>query len=411
MQRLATFLVILFVAILSGCVSGYPAPVRDARVLPPPPRPAPAGPVVITPTPTTPLPQAEMPVLKTLPQVTTGPTVAENVASGKPDTSGAHIGLILPLNTPIFRLPAEAVKEGVLAAAKAQPNMPSVRVYPTTDQVSNIVAVYQQAVDAGARVIIGPLTKNAVVALAEMDSAAVPTLALSVPDNEVVSRNLYLFGLSLDAETRQVAQLAADEGRSAALIIAANNALGKRLQTAFSEAWRRDGGKIVGQLSFSPSTDLNVLRDKIEKLRPESIFLATNAQEARLIRPYVSAQIPTYATSQTFHGLSDPQKNIDLTGVRFLDMPWMLQPDHPAVMIYPRPVKALGIDGERLYAMGIDAYRLAQLFYRGEMPSRGVVLDGVTGQIYLNDGRQFTRELLAAEFQADVVVVLDNAKR
>ena len=45
------------------------------------------------------------------------------------------------------------------------------------------------------------------------------------------------------------------------------------------------------------------------------------------------------------------------------------------------------------------------------MPSRGVVLDGVTGEISLNDGRQFTRELLAAEFQADVVVVLDNAKR
>ena len=402
MQRVATFLVILFVALLSGCVSDFLAPVREARVLPSPR-------AVVAPMPTTPLPTTAMPVVKTLPPVATRPTVADNAASGKPDASG-HIGLILPLNTPLFRLPAEAVKEGVLAAAKAQPNMPSVRVYPTTDQVSNIVAVYQQAIDAGARVIIGPLTKNAVVALAELDTAAVPTLALSVPDNEIVSRNLYLFGLSLDAETRQVAQLAASEGRSAVLIIAANNVLGKRLQAAFGEAWQRGGGKMVGHLGFSPSTDLNALRDKIEKLQPESIFLAANAQEARLIRPYVSAQIPTYATSQTFHGLSDPQKNVDLTGVRFLDMPWMLQPDHAAVMIYPRSVKALGVDGERLYAMGIDAYRLAQLFYRGEMPSRGVVLDGVTGQISLNDGRQFTRELLAAEFQADVVVVLDNAK-
>ena len=351
-----------------------------------------------------------MPVMKTLPPVSAAPTVAENATSGKPDVGNAHIGLILPLNAPLFRLPAEAVKQGVLAAAKAQPDMPTVRVYSTTDQVTNILAVYQQAIEAGARVIIGPLAKNAVAALAESDTTAVPTLALSVPDTEIASPNLYLFGLSLDAETRQVAQLAFSEGRNALLIVTSNNALGKRLQSAFGEEWRRLGGKIAGQLSFTPSTDLNTLHDKLEKLQPESIFLATNAEEARLVRPYLSAVIPTYATSQTFHGLSDTQRNVDLTGVRFLDMPWMLQPDHPAVMIYPRPVKVLSIDGERLYAMGIDAYRLAHLFYRGEMPTRGVVLDGVTGQISLANGRQFTRELTAAEFLADVVVVLDNAK-
>lgn len=346
--------------------------------------------------------------------VCAAPTLAENAAPGKPDAPGAlngpHIGLILPLNAQAFRQPAEAVKQGVLAAAKAQPGMPVVRVYPTTDQVANILAVYQQAVDGGARVIIGPLTKSAVAALAESDITAVPTLALSVPEGEIASSNLYLFGLSLDAETRQVAQLAASEGRNSVLIVASGNALGKRLQTAFSEEWQRLGGKIVGQLSFMPSTDLSTLHDKLEKLQPESIFLAANAQEARLVRPYLSAMIPTYATSQTFGGVSEAQKNVDLTGVRFLDMPWLLQPDHPAVMIYPRPEKPLSIDSERLYAMGIDAYRLAQLFYRGEMPSSGVVLDGVTGQISFAARRHFTRELTAAEYQADVVVVIDNAK-
>lgn len=340
------------------------------------------------------------------------PTLAENAAPGKPDGSSPHIGLILPLNAQAFRQPAEAVKEGVLAAAKAQPGTPTVRVYPTTDQVANILAVYRQAVDGGARVIIGPLTKSAVAALAESDITAVPTLALSVPENEIASPNLYLFGLSLDAETRQVAQLAASEGHNSVLIVTSNNALSKRLQTAFGEEWQRLGGKIVGQLGFTPSTDLNTLHDKLEKLEPESIFLAANAQEARLVRPYLSmaTPIPTYATSQTFGGSSDAQKNVDLAGVRFLDMPWILQPDHPAVMIYPHPEKPLSVDSERLYAMGIDAYRLAQLFYRGEMPTHGVVLDGVTGQISLATGRQFTRELTAAEFQADVVVVLDNAK-
>lgn len=410
MQRIATFLFILFLAALSGgcATTTHPAPVRDARATPPQKQPSPA---VIVPTPVASTPKAETAVAETTQRVASAaPTLAEKAAAGKPDAMIPHIGLLLPLNAPPFRQPAEAVKQGVLAAAKAQPDMPTVRVYPTTDQVANILAVYQQAIEGGARVIIGPLTKNAVTALAESDISAVPTLALSVPVNEVASPNLYLFGLSLEAETRQVAQLVASEGRNAVLIVTASNALGKHLQAAFGEEWQRLGGKIVGQLSFTSNTDLNALHDKLEKLQPESIFIAANAQEARLVRPYLSAVIPTYATSLTFGGQSDVLKNIDLTGVRFLDMPWMLQPDHPAVMIYPRSEKPLVIDSERLYAMGIDAYRLAQLFFRGEMPSRGVVLDGVTGQISLSAGRQFTRELTAAEFQADVVVVLDNAK-
>lgn len=410
MQRITAFLSIIFLAgVIGGCATTtQPAPVRDARTTQ-----KQATPAVIVPTPAASLPAAETPTAKSLPQTPIAtPTLAEKPAPSKPGASSPHIGLLLPLSAPTFRQPAEAVKQGVLAAAKAQPDMPTVRVYPTSDQVTNILAAYQQAVDGGARVIIGPLTKNAVTALAESDITAVPTLALSVPEGETASPNLYLFGLSLDAETRQVAQLAASEGRNSVLIVASNNALGKRLQATFGEAWQRLGGKIVDQLYFTPSTDLNALHDKVEKLQPESIFLAVNAQEARLVRPYLATAtpIPTYTTSQAFSGASEAQKNVDLVGVRFLDMPWMLQPDHPAVMIYPHPEKALGIDGERLYAMGIDAYRLAQLFYRGEMPAGGVVLDGVTGQISLASGRQFTRELTAAEFQADVVVVLDNAK-
>ncbi len=339
------------------------------------------------------------------------PTLAENAAPGKPDAPSAHIGLILPLNTPAFRQPADAVKQGVLAAFNLQPGAPTVRVYPTTDQVANILTVYQQAIDNGARVMIGPLTKSAVAALAASDITAVPTLALSVPDGDIASPNLYLFGLSLDTETRQVAQLAASEGHNSVLIVAAGS-LGKRLQAAFSEEWLRLGGKIAGQLNFTANTDLGSLHDKLEKLQPESIFLAVNAQDARLVRPYLTTPTPTatYATSQAFGGADESQKNIDLAGVRFLDIPWMLQPDHPAVMVYPRPEKNFSADSERLYAMGIDAYRLAHLFYRGEMPTRGVVLDGVTGQISFPIKRQFTRELTAAEYQADVVVVIDNAK-
>ena len=338
------------------------------------------------------------------------PTLAENPAQGKADVNAPHIGLILPLNTHTFRQPAEAVKQGFLAAAKVLPGAPEVRVYPTSDEVSNILAAYQLALSNGARVMVGPLTKNAVVALAESDITLVPTLALSVPDTEVNHPNLYLFGLSLDAETRQLAQLIAHEGRHSVLILSSANNLGKRLQTTFSDEWQRLGGETTDQISVTSSTDLNVLHETVATLRPDAVFLATNAHEARRVRPYLFETIPLYATSQVFGGSSNAQRNLDLGGVRFLDMPWLLQPDHPAVMVYPHAEHVLDMDGERLYAMGIDAFRLAQLFFRGEMPAGGNVLDGVTGQINLDTNHQFTRELTTAEFEADEAVVREHAK-
>jgi outer membrane PBP1 activator LpoA protein len=338
------------------------------------------------------------------------PTLAENPAQSKADANAPHIALILPLNAHTFRQPAEAVKQGFLAAANVLPDAPAVRVYPTSDEVSNILTAYQLALSNGARVIVGPLTKNAVAALAESDITLVPTLALSVPDTEVIHSNLYLFGLSLDAETRQLAQLVAHEGRHFLLIIRSTNNLGKRLQATFNDEWRHLGGEITEQISFMSSTDLDALHERVATLQPDAIFLATNAHEARMLRPYLFETIPLYATSLVFGGSSDAQRNLDLGGVRFLDMPWLLQPDHPAVMAYPHAEQALGMDGERLYAMGIDAFRLAQLFFRGEMPAGGTILDGVTGQISLGANHQFTRELTTAEFQADVAVMVGHAQ-
>jgi len=82
-----------------------------------------------------------------------------------------------------------------------------------------------------------------------------------------------------------------------------------------------------------------------------------------------------------------------------VDMPWLLQPDHPAVMVYARPDTPAPIagDGERLFAFGIDAYRIA-VDLLGESRIAREPLDGVTGQISMTRGRYFVRELTPAQF-------------
>ena len=128
------------------------------------------------------------------------------------------------------------------------------------------------------------------------------------------------------------------------------------------------------------------------------VFVAANAEQARKFRPFLNAVLPVYATSQIFNGNANMLINYDLRDVIFVDMPWLLQPDHPAVMIYPRSNPPLETDMERLYALGIDSYRLLQIMIDNHY-GRNLPLDGVTGIIRLNPDHQFEREATMASFK------------
>jgi outer membrane PBP1 activator LpoA protein len=107
--------------------------------------------------------------------------------------------------------------------------------------------------------------------------------------------------------------------------------------------------------------------------------------------------LPVYATSLVFKGNANTLANFDLNEIRFVDMPWLLQPDHPAVMIYPHSTALLEPEVDRLYALGIDSYRLVYALLTSQ-PSNTLPLDGVTGRIRLN-GQQFQREPIPAFFK------------
>ena len=321
------------------------------------------------------------------------------IADDQPPTVGEeqptpHIALLLPLQSDVFGRAAEAVQQGFMAAANAQPHNLPVRVYASFDETKDIVAQYQQALASGARVVVGPLTRSGVAALAAQPQLiTVPTLALNVV-NGIAPDNLYYFGLSTEDEARQIAQIAAADKLTVANIISTDMPLSRRLAQAFAEEWTHDGGTIATNTIYNgdPSIFANLPTDP-----GNMVFLAAEPEKARLIRPYINEVIPVYATSQIFAGNNDTLRNYDLNEVHFVDMPWLLEPDHPAVMIYPRPETAMGPDMQRLYALGIDAFRLSQiLLANSELDA--LPLDGVTGNVTLNGNHQFVREAIQAEF-------------
>lgn len=333
-------------------------------------------------------------------QAASAPVAADSIEPPIP-----HIALLLPLKSTTFAKAADAVKQGFLAAAGKEANGLPVRVYPCADETTEAVALYKQALANGAVVVAGPLTRNGVAALASNGELMTPTLALNTMDSTRTDQ-LYFFGLPAETEARQSAQRATSAGFLSAIIVSTNTPLSKRLAQAFSDEWQRAGGIVHSEIVYSG--DPTPLKE-LPTAPGTSVFMAAEVDKARLLRPYIDSILPVYATSQVFSGNTNTLVNYDLADVRFVDMPWLLQPDHPAVMIYPRAAPPLTPDMERLYALGIDAYRLLQVLFEHNAANT-LPLDGVTGKITLV-GHQFQREGTPAIMRQGQGVPVDSKPR
>ncbi len=331
---------------------------------------------------------------------------------GKPQPAaaedGPHIALLLPLGSKAFGRHAEAVKNGFLTAGKVQGTALPVRVYSVGDDPQQTLETYIKALGAGARMVVGPLTRDGVTALMGSAAVLVPTLVLNVPEGQsTVPPEIYMLSLQIEAEARQVAQLAYQDGHRKVATVNGDTPLLKRIHQAFVEEFTRLGGEHVVTYTFTSNPEgLARIKKAVDTGTVEMAFLALDVPRAQLARPYLGA-LPIYATSQVYPGNAGPLVGFDLSGVRFLDMPWLLQPDHPAVMVYARPDFGESIEIGRFYALGIDAFRIAQMLIAGKADT---ALDGVTGWLTLGRDRHFVRSLTAAQFTDGKLTVLSRER-
>jgi outer membrane PBP1 activator LpoA protein len=144
------------------------------------------------------------------------------------------------------------------------------------------------------------------------------------------------------------------------------------------------------------ANSLEQLRKRIQNDQPGLVFVALDAAQARQVRNVIGNDIALYGTSQlnplTREDWVGAEPMPELNGAQLLDIPWQLQPDHPAVMIYPHPVASIeqkhSADLERLYALGIDAFRVAREIAAHH---RNFDIDGVTGKLTVSFGSGPTR--------------------
>jgi len=313
-----------------------------------------------------------------------------------------HVALILPTLSPALGKLAEAVKAGFMAASEAAGKEGvSIIVTAIDNEATGLGPACAQAQGAGAMLVVGGFTRDGAQALVSSECSRQPVLAL----NELrgpLAGPVYSFSLSLENEARQVALQGVADGLHQAIVIGTNSPLSRRVQDAFEREWTRAAGE-TRKFTFSGNLDeAPMVRERIAAMRADMVFFALDQSEARAVRPYVSGMLPVYATSLSVNPRAEAIVNVDLQGVRYVEMPWFVHPDHIAVMAYPPPSTPLNVESERLYAFGIDAYRLAQQVARGD-PKAPV--DGVTGRITLEE-RHFQRSLSPAEVDGGRVIPL-----
>lgn len=330
-----------------------------------------------------------------------------------------RIGLLLPMQSESLGAAAEAVRAGFMAAYERDRQGFEVNLIATGEDADDALDAYMGSAKQH-DIMVGPLARSAVTAIAVSGAVSVPTIALNHPENSSTQRalplNMMAIGLSIEDQARQVAQWAAAEHpKSNALIVSGTNPWQRRLAAAFAARWKALGNpselvEMSSASGFLTEAELAALRTKVETTPPTLLFAALDAPQLRQVRSNLGTALPLYGTSSVNPGNNPAMANGELDGVRMLDMPWQVQPDHTAVMSYPRrSASARVADLDRLYALGIDAFRIArELALR---PNTAFEMDGVTGRLSVRLGggpTRFERKETPAVFQGGTYRLLER---
>ena len=316
---------------------------------------------------------------------------------------GADIALVLPLQSQDYARAAEAVRDGFLAAADATGATKRVRVIGHSDD--GVIGAFEKARSLGARVVVGPLVRDDLRTLATSDLPLPLTLALNQLDDSVaLPPQIYTLALAVESDARVLARRMRADNVQNAIVIGGGAPLMRRFATAFAGEWLLAGGGAPQGFPFDASPDgLGVLRRELARTNADGALIALDGFAAALARSFVP-RLPAYASSLVNQSL-EPQVARDLEGVVFVDLPWIVTPQHPSLARLPRKPRD-NLVLERLYALGLDAFAIARGFTSG-VPKE-LQLAGATGRLTLAEGRQFHREGTLAVFRQGLVVPADG---
>ena len=352
---------------------------------------------VVTPyTPSTSVPVTSVPKPKPKPK----PVIATGATPALP-SSLKRVAVILPLTGSLSGV-GQSLLSGIKKAQRDYASDVDVKTYDSNS--GDINSVYRKAISGGVDFVIGPFSKAKIAQLSRVAHLPVNTLSLNYMAQSKAPTGLYQFGLLPEDEAAQAAQQALRDGHKKIAIVAPDSSWGRRLRDTFGNVYARGGGKVSITVNYANKNGgyADIAKGLLKRKGDfDAIFLAASPTQARGIQPAIHKGafkgLPIYATSHVYSGLTNPYKNIDLEGISYTEIPWILE------------VVKQGLPQDsqfpRLRALGMDALMVAKGMRRLKS---GSALNGRTGKIQVSSDGTLHRQLKWAKFNGGTPIPLSN---
>ncbi|CAH5700851.1 penicillin-binding protein activator [Enterobacter cloacae] len=334
-----------------------------------------------------------------------------------------------------------AAQPQAVATISANPGA-ELKIYDTSSQpLDQVLAQVQQD---GASIVVGPLLKNNVEELMKSNTA-LNVLALNQPEQVQNRANICYFALSPEDEARDAARHIHEQGKQSPLLLIPRSTLGDRVANAFAEEWQKLGGGIVLQQKFgsvselragvnggagialngspvsaslpqqqsvtiggltipAPPTDAQISGGG----KVDAAYIVATPQEIAFIKPMIAMRngsqsgATLYASSRSAQGTAGPDFRLEMDGLQYSEIP-MLAGSNPALMQQALSAVRNDYSLARLYAMGVDAWTLANHFTQmRQVP--GFELNGNTGDLTATQDCVINRKLSWLKYQQGQIV-------
>lgn len=331
-----------------------------------------------------------------------------------------------PVNAPAAQ-PQPAVATTTNPAAE-------LKIYDTTSQpMSQLLTQVQQD---GATIVVGPLLKENVEEVMKSNTS-LNVLALNQPGKVENRPNLCYFALSPEDEARDAARHIHNQGKQTPLLLVPRGALGDRVVSAFADEWLKLGGGTVLQQRLGSTAELKSgvngggisLTGSPVSTLPSSVdsslgspsdvpvssggsidaaYIVATPEQIGYIKPLIAmrngsqSNVTLYASSRSAQGTSGPDFRLEMEGLQYSEIP-MLAGSNPALMQQALSAVRNDYSLARLYAMGADAWSLANHFAQMRQ-SPGYELNGNTGDLTATPDCVINRKLSWLKYQQGQIV-------
>ena len=353
------------------------------------------------------------------------PTAQAPAASATPQTTAS------PVTQPVTA-PTAQPQPAVASAANPSAEL---KIYDTTSQpISQLLAQAQQD---GATLVVGPLLKENVDDVIKSNTP-LNVLALNQPEKVESRANLCYFALSPEDEARDAARHIHQQGKQTPLLLVPRGALGDRVVSAFADEWLKLGGASVLQQRFGSTAELRAgvnggggialtgtpvstlpsaqnsslgSADEMPVSSGGSVdaaYILATPEQIAYIKPMIAMRngsqnnVTLYASSRSAQGTAGPDFRLEMEGLQYSEIP-MLAGSNPALMQQALSAVRNDYSLARLYAMGVDAWSLANHFTQMRQ-TPGFELNGNTGDLTATQDCVINRKLSWLKYQQGKIV-------